>query len=68
MEVINDRRGGARRGAGRPRKGQGLRVTMSLSVDPVTLEQARRLRKAGFPLADHIAALVDEKCKWFFNE
>ncbi len=60
--------GGPRPGAGRPRKGEQARVTISFSVDQSTRDQARRLRSAGFPLADHIAALVDEKCKWYFNE
>lgn len=60
--------GGPRPGAGRPRKGEQPRVTISFSVDQSTRDQARRLRSAGFPLGEHIEALVDEKCRWYFNE
>ena len=62
------KQGGARRGAGRPRKGQALRVPISFSVDPQFRDQARRLRAAGFPLAEHIEALIQEKYCWYFNE
>ena len=54
-----ERRGGARRGAGRPRKGAELRVTMSLSVPPATLERARELREMGVALNELLAAYID---------
>ena len=53
--------GGPRPGAGRPRKGEQPRVTISFSVDQSTRDQARRLRSAGFPLGEHIEALVHEQ-------
>ena len=60
--------GGPRPGAGRPRKGEQPRVPISFSVDQSTRDQARRLRSAGFPLVEHIEALVHEKHSWYFNE
>ena len=60
--------GGPRQGAGRPRKGEQPRVGLTFSVDQSTRDQARRLRSAGFPLGEHIEALVHEKHSWYFNE
>ena len=68
MTTSKSAHGGARRGAGRPRKGEGLRVGLTLSVSPETLNKARQLRKAGFPLNEHVEDLVDEKHSWYFNE
>lgn len=60
--------GGKRPGAGRPRKGEELRIPITFSVDPSTMKMAQELRKAGFPLGTHIEALIQEKYSWYFNK
>lgn len=60
--------GGARKGAGRPRKGTELRTTITFSVDPSIVKKAQELRAGGFPLNIHIEALVEEKYAWYFNK
>ena len=60
--------GGPRPCAGRPRKGELPRVTISFSVDPDTAQKARKLRKAGFELNAHIEGFISDKYAWYFNE
>lgn len=60
--------GGARKRAGRKRKGEELRIPITFSVDPSVMEKAQKLRAAGFPLNIHIEALIEEKYSWYFNE
>lgn len=59
--------GGPRPGAGRPRKGEQPRVTISFSVDQSTRDKARKLRKAGFELNAHIEGFISDKYAWYFN-
>ncbi len=60
--------GGRRPGSGRPRKGTGLRQPVSFSLDPEAARKARELRDAGFHLAGHIEAFINEKYAWYFNK
>ena len=60
--------GGKRPGAGRPRKGEELRESLTFSVDPLVKKKAQALRSAGFPLNAHIEALIEEKFAWYFNK
>ena len=60
----NKNYGGKRNGAGRPRKGKELRVSMSLSVDPSIMRKAQELRKDGVDvnsLVCHIIAVEYER-------
>ena len=52
--------------AGRPRKGEALRIPITFSVDPEVYQQAVRLRNSGFPLGYHVSALITEKHDWYF--
>lgn len=63
-----ERRGGARRGAGRPRKGDELRVTMSFSVDPTTLERARELRGNGCKLNAVVEDAIRDQHRLIFGD
>lgn len=68
VEIPTPGYGGKRPGAGRPRKGEELRIPITFSVDPAIMKMAQELRKAGFPLGTHIEALIQEKYSWFFNK
>lgn len=50
--------GGARRNAGRPRKGTELRVPLVLSVDPQTREQYRALRACGAQILEGVESYI----------
>ena len=45
VTITPDNHGGKRQGAGRPRKGESLRESMTISVDPAVKETLRRLRE-----------------------
>lgn len=68
VEIPTPGYGGKRPGAGRPRKGEELRIPITFSVDPAIMKMAQELRKAGFPLGTHIEALIQEKYSWYFNK
>lgn len=60
MSKTNNTHGGSRPGAGRPRKGDLPRVTISFSVDVSTLEKAQKLRAVGYPLGLFIEKRINE--------
>jgi len=68
VEIPSGNYGGKRPGAGRPRKGEELRESLTFSVDPLVKKKAQALRSAGFPLNAHIEALIEEKFAWYFNK
>ena len=54
----NNTQGGKRNGAGRPRKGQELRVPLTFSVDPATRQKAQELRNAGYALNELVEGII----------
>lgn len=58
MKEDKNTHGGSRPGAGRPRKGDLPRVTISFSVDQLTRQMARDLRAAGFDLNNAVEDFI----------
>lgn len=58
MSKTSNTHGGSRPGAGRPRKGDLPRVTISFSVDQLTRQMARDLRAAGFDLNNAVEDFI----------
>lgn len=54
----NTQHGGTRPGAGRPRKGEALRESISFSVDPEIKRLARELRGNGCDLNSVVEAAI----------
>ena len=62
----NNTQGGKRNGAGRPRKGQELRVPLTFSVDPATRQKAQELRNSGVELNRIVESYINLVHRWAF--
>lgn len=67
MTTNNKMQGGQRKGAGRPRKGEALRVPLTFSVDPATREKAQLLRNAGYNVNELVESIILNAYACCFN-
>ncbi len=58
MKATNNNQDGKRRSAGRPRKSQQLRESMTISVDPAIKEMAAKMRNKGACLNEIVMDFV----------
>lgn len=63
MKEVKNTRGGSRPGAGRPRKGEGLRRTIAFSVSEETIWHAAQLRSRGISPGD----IVERELRQAYN-
>ncbi len=59
--------GGRRPGSGRPRKGEGLRKSVSFCLSPEAVQMVQELRAHGLELNLHIEDCINELYGWYFN-
>ena len=68
VTITPDNHGGKRPGAGRPRKGEELRIPITFSVDPKVKVMVAELRNAGVDVGQLVCSVIAMKYEGMFGE